>query len=94
MQITQVIKRPLVTEKSSKLQTKQDYVFEVDHRANKHQVKSAVEKMFKVTVTDVRVMNVPGKQKIMGRRKIQTPSWKKAVVTLSPGNKIEFFEGV
>ncbi len=94
MHISQVIKRPLVTEKSSNLQLKQDYAFEVNQKANKHQIKAAVEKMFKVGVTDVRVMNVPGKQKMVGRRKVQTPSWKKAVVTLSPGNKIEFFEGV
>jgi large subunit ribosomal protein L23 len=94
MHITQVILKPLVTEKSTNLQVKQDYVFKVDNRANKHQIKSAVEKMFKVNVTKVNVLNMPGKEKTVGRHKVQRPGWKKAVVTLAPGNKIEFFEGV
>lgn len=94
MHITQVIIKPLVTEKSTNLQVKQNYMFKVDTRANKHQIKTAVEKMFKVDVTKVNVLNVPGKEKTVGRHKVQRPSWKKAIVTLAPGNKIEFFEGV
>lgn len=94
MHITQVIIKPLVTEKSTNLQLNRDYVFKVDKRANKHQVKSAVEKMFKVNVTRVNILNVHGKEKTVGRHKVQTPSWKKAIVTLAAGDKIEFFEGV
>lgn len=94
MHLTEVVKRPLITEKSTILQSKQDYVFEVDSNANKHQIKAAVEKMFKVDVVKVNVINVPGKEKMVGRRRVRTRQWKKAIVTLAPGNKIEFFEGV
>jgi large subunit ribosomal protein L23 len=94
MHISQVIKKPLVTEKSTNLQVKQNYMFKVDTRANKKQIKAAVEKMFKVSVTNVNVLIVPGKEKTVGRHRVQRPSWKKAIVTLAPGNKIEFFEGV
>jgi large subunit ribosomal protein L23 len=94
MHITQVIIKPLVTEKSTSLQMKLDYVFKVDTRANKHQIKAAVQKMFKVDVTKVNVINVPGKERMVGRHKVQSAAWKKAIVTLAPGNKIEFFEGV
>lgn len=94
MDITHVIIKPLVTEKSTNLQAKQDYVFKVDTRANKHQIKAAVEKMFKVNVLKVNVINIPGKEKMVGRHKVQTKSWKKAIVTLAPENKIQFFEGV
>jgi large subunit ribosomal protein L23 len=94
MHISQVIKKPLVTEKSTNLQVKQNYMFKVDTRANKKQIKAAVEKMFKVSVINVNVLIVPGKEKTVGRHRVQRPSWKKAIVTLAPGNKIEFFEGV
>jgi large subunit ribosomal protein L23 len=94
MHVSQVIKKPLVTEKSTNLQVKQNYMFKVDTRANKKQIKAAVEKMFKVSVTNVNVLIVPGKEKTVGRHRVQRPSWKKAIVTLAPGNKIEFFEGV
>ena len=94
MHVTQVIKKPLITEKSTILQGRQDYVFEVNKRATKHEIKVAVEKIFKVKVLKVNVMHIPGKQKLIGRRRITTPSFKKAVVTLSPGDKIVYFEGV
>lgn len=70
------------------------YAFEVTKAANKQQVKEAVEAVFKVNVVKVTVMNVPGKMRRIGRRQVLTPVWKKAVVTLAAGQKIEFFEGV
>ncbi len=94
MHLTEIIKKPLITEKSTELQSKQDYVFKVDARATKHQIKQAVEKLFKVTVLNVNVMNVPGKVRAIGRRRVLTSGFKKAIVTLKPGDKIVFFEGV
>jgi len=76
------------------LQAQGKYVFEIDAGANKHQVKEAVEKAFKVKVTAVNVMTVPGKMKRVGRRIVLTPSHKKAIVTLKAGDKIELFEGI
>jgi len=76
------------------LQAQGKYAFEVAEEANKQQVKQAVEKAFKVTVMAVNVMTVPGKTKRVGRRMVLTPSRKKAIVTLKPGDKIELFEGV
>jgi large subunit ribosomal protein L23 len=62
--------------------------------ANKQQVKEAVEKAFKVKVTAVNMISVSGKTRIVGRRQVLTRSWKKAIVTLQPGENIQFFEGV
>ena len=76
------------------LQTQNKYAFEVAEEANKNQIKQAVEKAFKVKVTTVNVMTVPGKTKRVGRRMVLTPSRKKAIVTLKQGDKIELFEGV
>jgi large subunit ribosomal protein L23 len=76
------------------LQERGGYAFEVASKATKPQIKAAVEKAFKVKVLRVNVMTMPGKMKRVGRRYVTTPSWRKAVVTLSPGDKIEFFEGV
>jgi len=90
----QILQRPLITEKSATLQAQGKYAFEVAKTANKAEVKQAVEKAFKVKVTAVNVMMVPGKERRVGRRKIITPTWKKAIVTLKPGDKIELFEGV
>lgn len=90
----EVLRRPLVTEKGAVLQMGGKYTFEVDKGANKVQVKQAVEKAFKVKVTAVNVMMVPGKERRVGRRMIHTPSWKKAIVTLQSGDKIELFENV
>ena len=94
MHIYEVLRRPLITEKTAMLQEQNGYAFEIAKKATKHQVKTAVEIAFKVKVVKVNVMTVPGKLKRVGRRMVMTPSWKKAVVILRPGDKIEFFEGV
>lgn len=94
MHLSEVLRRPLITEKSTDLQTRNKYVFVINQEANKLQVKQAVEKAFKVKVTGVNVVTVPGKTRRVGRRQVQTNPWKKAIVTLQPGDKIEFFEGV
>lgn len=94
MHIYEVLRRPLVTEKSTVLQGLNKYAFEIADGANKMQIKEAVEKAFKVTVTGVNVITVQGKNKRMGRREVRTLPWKKAIVTLKAGDKIEFFEGV
>jgi large subunit ribosomal protein L23 len=90
----QVVKRPLITEKATIMKERNKYAFEVAKAANKQQVKEAVEEAFKVSVVKVTVMSVPGKVTRIGRREVLTPVWKKAIVTLAPGDKIEFFEGV
>lgn len=94
MHLYEVLRRPIITEKNTALQEQDKYVFEVDGRANKHQVKQAVEKAFKVKVTSVNMITVPGKTKRFGRHQVKTSSWKKAIVTLGAGGKIELFEGV
>jgi len=94
MHLYEVLRRPLITEKNSILQAQSKYAFEVAKEANKPQIKQAVEKAFKVKVTTVNVMTVPGKTRRVGRQQVLTQSWKKAIVTLKPGEKIEFFEGV
>jgi len=92
--IYDVLKRPIVTEKSTtQKETANKVSFEVDRRANKIEIKQAVEKIFKVKVTDVHTMIVRGKVKryknLLGKRS----DWKKAVVTLKPGEKVPFLEG-
>ncbi len=94
MHLYEVLRRPLITEKNAALQAQGKYAFEVAGVANKPQIKQAVEKAFKVKVTAVNVITVPGKTRRVGRRQVLTQSWKKAVVSLKPGDKIEFFEGV
>jgi large subunit ribosomal protein L23 len=94
MNVFEIIRRPLITEKNTILQEKSKYCFEVDGRANKNQVKEAVEKAFKVNVTAVNIVTVQGKAKRMGRRITKGPDTKKAVVTLQAGQKIEIFQGV
>jgi large subunit ribosomal protein L23 len=95
MEAYSVIKRALITEKSaiSKDETNK-YTLEVDPRANKIEIATAVEKLFKVKVLNVHVMNVAGKKKRMGKIVGRKRSWKKAMVTLLPGNRIEVYEGV
>lgn len=90
----EVLRRPVITEKNTMLIEQNKYTFEVSRDANKPQIKEAVEKAFKVKVASVNVMHVPGKMRRAGRQRGMTSSWKKAVVTLKPGNKIELFEGV
>ena len=94
MHLYEVLRRPLITEKNTVLQAQGKYAFEVAGEANKPQIKQAVEKAFKVKVTAVNVMTVPGKERRIGRRQVLTQSWKKAIVTLKPGDRIEIFEGV
>ncbi len=92
-----ILKRPIVTEKSNfQSDVLGQYTFEVDRRVNKLQVKHAVETVFNVTVECVRIINVPAKRaRRYGRRQVTRKSgWKKALVTLKPGDRIEFFEGV
>ena len=84
----------LITEKDAALQAQGKYVFEVAGGANKPQIKQAVERAFKVKVTAVNVMAVRGKTRRVGKQQVLTQSWKKAVVTLKSGDKIELFEGV
>ena len=96
MHIHKVIKRPIVTEKSNILADLYgQYTFEVDRRANKHQVKEAVEAIFDVDVEKVRIVNMKPKRGRYGRRMVvREPAWKKAFVTLAPGQRLEMFEGV
>jgi large subunit ribosomal protein L23 len=90
----QVIVRPLITEKATILASENKYVFEVNRRANKPQIRAAVEIAFKVRVHKVNTLNVRGKMRTVGRHRTQTRSWKKAIVTLVEGDKIQLFEGV
>ena len=95
MELYDIVKKVLVTEKSTLAKDeKNQYVFAVDKRANKVEIAKAVEKLFKVRVIEVRTMNVLGKKKRLGRTIGEKPSWKKAVVSLAEGNRIEIFEGV
>jgi large subunit ribosomal protein L23 len=91
----QILKRPLITEKSTAAkETYNKLYFEVDRRANKIEVKQAVEQIFKVDVVDVFTSNVRGKVKRVGRILSKRPDWKKAIVTIKPGQQVKFFEGV
>ena len=96
MRIQDVIRRPLITEKSTELRDDKNVIaFEVARRANKIDVKRAVETQFKVKVAEVRVAIVHGKTRRQGRHVGQRPDWKKAYVRLAAGEKpIEFFEGM
>jgi large subunit ribosomal protein L23 len=94
MELHQIIKKALITEKSTIARdASNQYNFEVDVRANRIEVCSAVEKLFKVKVLSVRVLNVLGKKKRTGKVMGQRRSWKKAIVTLAPGNRIETMDG-
>jgi large subunit ribosomal protein L23 len=96
MNIYQVLKRPVLTEKSDHQRDENQYVFEVDRQANKLQIKEAVEAIFDVEVLAVNTMVIKPKRRRLGRKMITTrPAWKRAVVTLAPGERIqEFFEGI
>ncbi|MDI9571240.1 MAG: 50S ribosomal protein L23 [Pseudomonadota bacterium] len=95
MELYKIIKKALLTEKTtSAREAENKYFFAVDRRANKIEIGAAVEKLFKVKVLNVAVMNVPGKKKRVGRIVGEKPAWKKAVVTLAPGSRIEIIEGV
>ena len=89
------IRRPLVTEKMTGLQEKHNqYAFEVDERLNKIEIARGLEKRFDVKIKSVRTMNYKGKFKRMGRTEGRRKNWKKAIVSLEQGYKIELFEGV
>jgi large subunit ribosomal protein L23 len=91
----QVIKRPLTTEKSTLAAEENQYVFEVDRRANKIQIREAIEEIFKVDVVKVRVINVAPKYGRWGRKRVKRSSArKKAIVTVASNQRIEVFEGV
>jgi len=95
MHVYDVIKRPILTEKSGlQADTLNRYTFEVDPRANKVQIAEAVVEVFGVDVVNVNVMNMRGKRRRFGRRIGKRPAWKKAIVTLAPGESISFFEGI
>ena len=96
MNIYQVLKRPILTEKTDYQRDDNKYVFEVDRKANKHEVKEAVETLFDVEVMAVNTMIMKPKRRRLGRKSIVTrPAWKRAIVTLAPGERIQdFFEGV
>jgi large subunit ribosomal protein L23 len=95
MDLYSVIIRPIVTEKSTSAKDEANkYIFEVDRRATKVDIRHAVEKMFKVKVAEVHTINISGKRKRMGRIFGKRQDWKKAIVTLAPGTSIDIFEGV
>lgn len=88
-----ILIRPVITEKSSRMMEHNKYIFEVLPNANKIEIRKAVEEVFKVKVSSVHTIKVRSKPKRMGRFLGRSRSWKKAVVTLLPGERIEFFEG-
>ena len=93
-EVQKIIRRPLVTEKSTRQKEEgRQYAFEVDPEANKIEIQHAVEHLFKVKVLQVRTSNALGKLKRVGRKFGKRPDWKKAIVTLKEGDRIDFFEG-
>lgn len=94
MNLYQVLRRPLITEKNIALQAFGKYAFEVAGASTKTQIKQAVEKAFNVEVTTVNVLTVHGKRRQLRNHLLPARPWKKAIVTLKAGDKIELFEGV
>lgn len=95
MDIYQVIKEPHITEKGNLQKELYNQIsFKVHKKANKIEIRRAVETLFKKKVVDVRTMNVRGKKRRMGRYAGKKADWKKAIVTLEPGETVEFFEGM
>jgi large subunit ribosomal protein L23 len=94
MDYLQVLKAPLITEKLDAMREEQStYAFEVDRRATKVDVREAIEKLFKVRVVEVRTAIMRGKKKRLGVRMGQQSNWKRALVKLQPGQKLDIFEG-
>lgn len=90
----EIVKRPLITEKGSiQKEVNNQLSFEVDRKANRVEIRHAVEKIFNVRVVKVRTMQIKGKVKRVGRTLGKRRDWKKAIVTLAGGENIEFFEG-
>jgi len=95
MRAHEIIRRPVITEKSTIARELSNIVtLAVDPRASKQQIKGAVEELFQVSVQDVRTMRMPRKTRRVGKFVGRKTEWKKAIVTLAEGQKIEFFEGV
>jgi large subunit ribosomal protein L23 len=95
MDIYNVIKEPHIAEKvNQQKELFNQLTFKVDKRANKVEIKNAVERIFKTKVLDVKTLNIKGKKRRIGRNIGKRPDWKKAIVRLAPGEKVEFFEGV
>jgi len=92
--LTRVIVRPVVTEKTTDMGESDKYVFEVASAANKAEVKQAVEKFFGVKVIDVHTLNMKGKPKRLSRHMGRRKDWKKAIVTVQSGDKIDLFDVV
>ena len=91
----EILKKPVITEKSNiQKETTNQLTFEVDRRANKVEIRRAVERIFNVKVVGVRTMQMRGKIKRFGRVLGKRSNWKKAIVTLAQGEHVEFFEGV
>ncbi len=93
MHNARILKRPIVTERSTILGETGRYVFEVDTNASKHDIARAVEWAFDVRVVKVNTLKIPGKTKRYGRRPSKQPDWKKAIVSLAAGDSIQLFEG-
>jgi large subunit ribosomal protein L23 len=93
MSLAKILRRPIVTEKSTLLGEMGRYVFEVDRDASKHDIAKAVEWAFDVKVIKVNTMTVRGKIKRYGQRPSKRPDWKKAIVSLQAGDTIQLFEG-
>lgn len=94
MDARDIIIRPIVTEKSTRLMENNQYTFEVAIDANKHQIRDAIEEIFKVNVVKVSTVRLRGKLKRMGRFEGRRRDRKKAIVTLAEGDRIEIFEGL
>ena len=95
MDIYQIIKEPHITEKATLQKEWSNQIsFKVHKKANKIEIRRAVETLFKTKVVDVKIMNVRGKRRRVGRYMGKRPDWKKAIVTLGPGENVEFFEGM
>jgi large subunit ribosomal protein L23 len=94
MSARDILIRPLITEKATAMMADNKYTFVVPLKANKVEIRQAVEQIFKVKVLDVNTIRVMGKTKRMGRTQGKRPDYKKAIVKLAPGQTIEFFEGL
>jgi large subunit ribosomal protein L23 len=95
MDINDVIKEPHIAEKGNlQKELYNQITLKVDRRANKVEIKRAVEKILKTKVLDVKTMNMKGKKRRVGRNTGKRPDWKKAIVRLAPGENVEFFEGL
>lgn len=94
MDAQDIIKRPIISEKSMGLMAENKYTFMVHPKANKVEIKKAVEEIFKVKVDDVNTISMRGKQRRVGMNFGRTSDWKKAIVKVAEGQRIEFFEGM